>query len=142
MEGDLPAELAKKNHVLFELFAEAPDGPERITQGDGFLEAGKAVCSIPVFRPQFKEEDGSFPAKVTYRFTAKHAASDLLEDDAATKVVEHTAGKLLEVPIRGEINFATDKSFVRPGQAADAKTLCDRIGAAMRIGEDPLLALR
>jgi len=129
VEAELPPELAKKTAVLFELSAKAPNGPERISQADGFVEDGKAKAMIPVFQPQYREEDGSIPTKVEYRFTAKHSHSNLLKDDKAIRIVDHMAGQVIDTHILQDITFALDKSFVRTQEVAPIKEMFQRIQA-------------
>lgn len=116
-----------KTKVSFELFAKTPNGPENISKADANAESGKAKAKIPVYMPQFKDEEGNLLSKVEYYFTAKHSLSDLLKDESVVKVVDHMADLLIDCHILDDVTFATDKSQVRPGQAAVLKTLCDRI---------------
>ena len=129
VEAEIPPELANKTAVLFELSAKAPSGPERISQADGFIEDGKAKTMIPVFQPQYREEDGSIPSKVEYQFTAKHSHSDLLKDEKAIRIVDHMAGQVIDTHILQDITFALDKSFVRTQEVAPIKEMFQRIKA-------------
>ena len=82
---------------------------------------------IPVFQPQYREEDGSIPTRVEYQFTAKHSHSDLLKDDKAIRIVDHMAGQVIDTHILQDITFALDKSFVRTQEVAPIKEMFQRI---------------
>ena len=125
-DGD-PTGTREKTAALFELSAKSPSGPERISQADGFIEYGKAKTMIPVFQPQYREEDGSIPTRVEYQFTAKHSHSDLLKDDKAIRIVDHMAGQVIDTHILQDITFALDKSFVRTQEVAPIKEMFQRI---------------
>jgi len=59
VELELPEEHAHKTKVAFELFAKTPKGPERISQGEGKEDSGKAIGIVPVYIPVYKDEDGN-----------------------------------------------------------------------------------
>jgi outer membrane protein OmpA-like peptidoglycan-associated protein/peptidoglycan hydrolase-like protein with peptidoglycan-binding domain len=141
VEAEIPPELATKTAVLFELSAKAPSGPERISQADGFVEDGKAKTMIPVFQPQYREEDGSVPAKVEYQFTAKHSHSDLLKDDKAIRIVDHMAERVIDTHILQDITFALDKSFVRAQECEPIKEMFRRIRAWQEDHPDAKMAV-
>ena len=123
IEADLPAEHAHKTRVAFELFAVTPDGPESVSKAEGQIKDGKATARIPVYIPEYKDEDFNLLRRVDYYFTAKHSESDLFKDEKAVKTVDHLAAKLLEVHVLDAVTFATDKSFLRTSQAARLKAL-------------------
>ena len=127
VEADLPESQAHKTRVEFELFAETPNGPESISKGQGNIQSGRAVCKIPVYIPQFKDEFGNFLNKVKYFFTAKHSASDPLKDEAVSKDIEEMADRLLECHILQDITFATGKSRVSPKHTPALKDMVARI---------------
>lgn len=127
VEAVLPESQAQKTKVAFELFAKTPDGPERIGAAEGTIKDGKALCRMPIYIPQYRDEAGELLTEVEYWFTAKHAASDLLEDDTVIKKVDRMAEVMIESHVLNGVTFATAKSFVRPSQEASLKTLCERI---------------
>lgn len=129
VEAEVPKEHAHKTKVIFELFAKTPNGPERISQAEGQIDGGKAKCLIPVYMPQYKDESGNLLDKVEYYFTAKHSVSDLLSDDTVVKLVDHMANRLIKSHILQNVTFGYDKSFLRPGKAAQLKAMCDEITA-------------
>jgi hypothetical protein len=47
VEAEIPAEHGNKKRIAFELFAKTPKGPERISQGEGMVENGKAIPGMP-----------------------------------------------------------------------------------------------
>lgn len=55
VELELPPELAHKTKVAFELFAKTPKGPERISQGEGKADGGKAIGVVPVYIPAYPQ---------------------------------------------------------------------------------------
>ena len=87
VEGELPAGHDHKTKICFELFAKTPGGPERISGCEGYFQNGKAVGSIPVYQPQYRDESGKLLAQVQYFFTAKHSMSDLLRDEKVVREV-------------------------------------------------------
>lgn len=89
VEAALPEPQAHKTRIDFELFAKTPQGPESISKCQGTVKDGKAVGRIPVYFPQYRDEDGNLPAKVEYFFTARHSCSDLFKDEKAVKTVEY-----------------------------------------------------
>lgn len=123
IEAELPAEYAHKTRVAFELFAKTPDGPERISKADGQIKDGKAIAKIPVYIPEYRDEDFNLLKAVDYYFTAKHSESDLFKDEKALKTVDHMAETLLEVHVVENVTFATGKSFPRTSQAVDLNSL-------------------
>lgn len=127
VEAELPEVHAHKTKVDFELFAKTPDGPEGISKCQGTIEAGKAKARIPVYIPQYKDEDGNLLTLVEYYFTAKHSQSDLLKDDSVVKEVDHMADRLIKSHILQDVTFATDKSFVSPRNADALKGMVERI---------------
>lgn len=122
---ELPPEFAHKKKVAFELFAKTPKGPERISQGDGMEDGGKATCNIPVYIPAYKDEDGNRLQKVEYYFTAKHSESELLDGSKSPKIVDEMAERLIKSHILQDVTFATGKSFI---QSKHADALMDMRG--------------
>jgi outer membrane protein OmpA-like peptidoglycan-associated protein len=133
VEAELPESQKHKTKVDFELFAKIPEGDdpvggkESISKAQGAIEGGKAKGKIPVYIPQYKDEDGNLMTKVEYYFTAKHSASDLLEDNSKTKVVDHMADRLIQSHILQDVTFATDKSFLSPKNAPALMSMTARI---------------
>jgi outer membrane protein OmpA-like peptidoglycan-associated protein len=127
VEAELPPSQAHKTKVAFELFAKTPGGPERISQADGQIKDGKALAKIPVYIPQYRDAEGNLLSEVDYKFTAKHSASDLLDDDKAIRHVDHMANLVIDCHIVADVTFATGKSQVRPSQVPALKALVDRI---------------
>ena len=128
VELELPPEHAHKTKVAFELFAKTPKGPERIGQGDGKAEGGKAIGTVPVYIPTCKDEDGNRMQKAEYYFTAKHSESDLLDGSKVIKLVDEMADRLIKSHILQDVTFGFDKSFLHPSQASALKAMCDAIG--------------
>jgi outer membrane protein OmpA-like peptidoglycan-associated protein len=124
---ELPEEHSHKTKVSFELFANTPKGPERISQGEGVAKDGKALGKIPVYIPTFKDEDGNPLQKVEYYFLAKHSEAEPLDGSKAPKLVDEMADRLVESHILPDITFATGSSFLRPNQASALKDLCTQI---------------
>jgi outer membrane protein OmpA-like peptidoglycan-associated protein len=124
---ELPPEHAHKTKVAFELFAKTPKGPERIGQGEGKAEGGKAIGTVPVYIPTYKDEDGNRMQKAEYYFTAKHSESDLLDGSQAVKLVDEMADRLIKSHILQDVTFGFDKSFLHPDQAPALKAMCDAI---------------
>jgi outer membrane protein OmpA-like peptidoglycan-associated protein len=141
VEAEVPEAQAHKTKVEFKLFAKTPNGPESISKAEGTLKAGKALGRIPVYIPQYKDEDGNLLAKVEYYFTAKHSLSDLLEDESVIKEVDRMADRLIESHVIEDLTFATGKSQVRADQAAALKALVDCIGAWKERHPDGKLAV-
>lgn len=127
VERELPLEHAHKTKVSFELFAKTPKGPERIGQGEGKADGGKAVGTVPVYIPTYKDEDGNRMQKAEYYFTAKHSESDLLDGSKVTKLVDEMAERLIKSHILQDVTFGFDKSFLHPDQAPVLKSMCDTI---------------
>ena len=75
VEAEIPPSLAHKTRVEFQLFAKTPDGPEAISKCEGNVKEGKARGKIPVYIPQYLDEEGNLLPRVEYWFTAKHRAS-------------------------------------------------------------------
>ncbi|MDB5105225.1 MAG: putative outer membrane protein, partial [Fibrobacteres bacterium] len=125
---ELPEDLAHKTKVTFELFAKTPKGPERISQGEGAADAGKATCKIPVYIPAYKDEDGNSMQKVEYYFLAKHSEADPLDGSKSPKVVDEKADRVIESHIVEGITFEFDSSFLHPKHAAKLKDMCALIG--------------
>lgn len=59
VEAEIPPESGDKKRVFFELYARTPRGPERISQGEGMADGGKAVCRVPVYIPNSKTRMGT-----------------------------------------------------------------------------------
>lgn len=129
VEAVIPKAHAHLTKVAFELFAKTPNGPESISKAEGQVEGGKAKGRVPVYIPQYKDEDGNLMAKVEYYFSAKHSMSELLMDDSVLKLVDEMADRVLESLVLEHVTFATDKSLVRPNQGASLKAMCDKIKA-------------
>ncbi len=140
VEVELPPEHAAKKKVVFELFAKAPGGPERISQAEGMEDGGKARSRIPVYQPQYKE-DGLPPKKADYYFTCKHSQSDLLKDDKANKTVDHMADRQIESHILDGLTFAFDSSFLHPAHAPLLKEMCANIKEWRKKNPDGKLAV-
>jgi outer membrane protein OmpA-like peptidoglycan-associated protein len=138
---ELPKEHAHKTKVTFELFAKTPQGPERISQGEGVAKDGKALCKIPVYIPQFKDEDGNLMPKVEYYFVAKHSEAKPLDGSKAPKLVDGMAERLIETHILPDITFATGKSVLHPKHAEALKDMCSRIEAWREKNPDGKLAV-
>lgn len=126
---ELPKEHAHKTKVAFELFAKTPQGPERISQADGTAKDGKAICKIPVYIPNYKDEDGNRMRKVEYYFLARHSEAKPLDGSKAPKLVDEMAERLIETHILPDLTFATGKSFLHPRHAPALKEMCSRIEA-------------
>lgn len=141
VELELPAEHASKKKVTFELFAKTPADPERISQVEGFEEGGKAKAKIPVYQPNYLDEEGNLLASVDYYFTAKHSQSDLLKDEKATKTVDGKADRAIESHVMEETTFATDSSFIHPRRKPSLLALRDRIKAWKKKYPDATIAL-
>ncbi len=141
VEAQLPEASAHKTKVAFELFAKVPGKLERISQAEGQIADGVAKAKIPVYIPQYKDADGNPLDKVEYYFTAKHADSDLLDDDTVTKLVDHMANLLIDCHIVSDVTFATDKSQVRIGQKEAMKAMVDRVGQWKQDHPDGKLAV-
>lgn len=141
VEADLPESQASKTRVDFELFAKTPEGPESISKAQGHIDKGKAKTRIPVYIPQYKDEDGNHLAKVEYYFTAKHGASDLLKDESKIKLVDRMAERHIESHILQDVAFATGKSFVSPRHAPALKSMVSRIKAWKATHPDAKLAV-
>jgi outer membrane protein OmpA-like peptidoglycan-associated protein len=141
VELDLPPEHAHKTKVAFELFARTPNGPERISQGEGKADGGKAVGTVPVYIPTYKDEDANRMQKVEYYFTAKHSESDLLDGSKAPKIIDEMAERLIKSHVLQDVTFGTGKSFVHPKQAPALKSMCDAIGKWRKEYPDGKLAL-
>jgi outer membrane protein OmpA-like peptidoglycan-associated protein len=129
VDVELPPEVAHKKKVAFELFAKTPKGPERISQGDAMEKDGKATCKIPVYIPNFRDDDGNRLQKVEYYFLAKHSEADPLDASKSPKVVDEMADRLIESHILPDITFATGSSFLHPDHAAELKGLRESIKA-------------
>ena len=71
VEAQLPEGQAHKTKVDFELFAKTPNGPESVSKAHGTIAGGRAKGKVPVYFPQYKDEDGNLLAKVQFFFTAK-----------------------------------------------------------------------
>jgi outer membrane protein OmpA-like peptidoglycan-associated protein len=128
VELELPPEHAHKTKVAFELFAKTPKGPERIGQGEGKAEGGKAIGTVPVYIPTYKDEDGNRMQKAEYYFTAKHSESDLVDGSKVIKLVDEMADRMIKSHILQDVTFGFDKSFLHPDQASALKAMCDAIG--------------
>lgn len=124
VEVKIPEALAHKTRVTFQLLAKTPQGPEKISKGEGTAKDGKAVCRIPVYIPAYRDEDGNLMPKVEYYFLAEHSDSELLDGSDTPKLVEEMADRLIATHTLPELTFATGKSFLHPGQAAALKDLC------------------
>ena len=127
VELELPDEFAHKTKVAFELFAKTPKGPQRISQGEGHAELGKAKCTIPVYIPDYKDADGNRMQKVEYYFIAKHSESAPLNGEKSPKLVDEMADRLIESHILQDITFGSNKSVLRPSSTAALKVLCSQI---------------
>ncbi|MDQ3003193.1 MAG: peptidoglycan-binding protein [Fibrobacterota bacterium] len=128
VDAAIPEEHAHKKKIAFELFAKTPKGPERISQGEGMVEAGKAKCTIPVYIPQYKDEGGNLLQKADYYFTAKHSLSELLDGaKAALKTIDEMAERLIDTHIIQNLTFAFDKSFLHPRHAGLLNDMCAKI---------------
>lgn len=127
VEALLPESHAHKTKVAFELFAKTPEGPERIGAAEGVIENDKATCRMPIYMPQYRDEAGELLTEVEYWFTAKHSASDLLEDDTVIKKVDRMADLMIESHVINGVTFTTGKSFVRASQKEALKALCESI---------------
>ena len=141
VELELPPEHAHKTKVAFELFAKTPKGPERISQGEGNADGGKAVGSVPVYIPAYKDEDGNRMQKVEYYFNSKHSESEPLDGSKAPKLVDELAERLLQCHVLPDVTFGTGKCFIHPKQAATLKTLCEAIKAWQKENPDGKLAV-
>lgn len=141
VEAVLPENLAHKTKVAFELFAKTPAGDESISKADGTLSDGKAVAKIPVYIPQYRDEEGSLLSQVDYYFSATHSASDPLKDDTVLKHVDEMAGRVLDSHIVAEATFDTGKSQVRPDKARSLQALADRVVAWKEKHPDGKLAV-
>ncbi len=119
----LPKENAIKTRVTFELFAKTPKGEERICSGEAHAKEGKATCSIPVYIPAYKDENGKRLQKVEYFFIAKHSEAEPLDGSKAPKMVDEMAERVLETHIIQNVTFVTGKSFIRASEATDLKAL-------------------
>lgn len=138
---DLPPDLAHKTKVSFELFAKTPKGPEKISQGDANAQEGKATFKIPVYIPNYQDEDGNRLRKVEYYFNAKHSEADPLDGSKAPKVVDEMADRVIESHILPDITFATALSFLHPDHAAELKGLRASIDAWKKKTPDGKLAI-
>jgi hypothetical protein len=123
--------IRTRTRVLFELFAESPEGPpERISQGEGFIRDRdqKAVCRIPVFLPQWKNASSADPDQgVRYFFWAKHSCSELLKGNKESRLVKHESPRVIaSYTLPGHL-FSTRTSFLLPGHWADLKGLCAQV---------------
>src|SRR5690606_31920297 len=127
VEAVLPEAYAHKTRVEFELFAKTPNGPERISRCQGHIESGKAKGWIPVYIPNYRDEDGNLLQKVEYYFVAKHSESDPLDGSKAPKLVDEMAERLIKTHILPDLTFAFDKSFLHPGQADALKRMSAEI---------------
>ena len=123
VELELPEEHAHKTKVGFELFAKTPKGPERISQADGVAKDGKAHCRIPLYIPNFLDEDGNRMQKVEYYFLARHSEAEPLDGAKAPKLVDEMAERLIESHMLPDITFGTNTSFLHPKHAAELKNL-------------------
>jgi outer membrane protein OmpA-like peptidoglycan-associated protein len=141
VEATVPEAHAHKTRVAFELFAKTPKGPERISQAEGQIKDGKALAKVPVYIPQYRDEEGNFLAVVEYYFTAKHSLSDLLLDDTVVKKVDHLADRLIKSHILQNVTFGYDRSFLRPAKAPQLKALCEEIKAWKEEHPDGKLAV-
>ena len=141
MEATVPEAHAHKTRVAFELFAKTPTGPERISQAEGQIKEGKALAKVPVYIPQYRDEEGNLLAVVEYYFTAKHSMSDLLSDDTVVKKVDHLADRLIKSHILQNVTFGYDRSFLRPAKAPQLKALCEEIKAWKEEHPDGKLAV-
>ncbi len=141
VELELPEENSHKTKVSFELFANTPKGPERISQGDGVAKEGKASCKLPIYIPSFMDEDGNRLEKVEYYFLAKHSQAEPLDGSKAPKLVDEMAERLVESHILPDINFAIGSSFLHPRHAAELKTLVASIQEWQKKTPDGKLAL-
>ncbi len=129
VEVELPEEHKNKKKVLFELYAKTPADPERISQAEGFEEGGKAKARIPVYQPNYLDDDGNLLAKVDYYFTAKHSQSDVLKDDSVVRTVDAKSDRVIESHVLEETTFDTDSSFIHPRRVPGLQALRDRIKA-------------
>ena len=129
VEIDLPEEHAYKTKVVFVLFAKTPNGSERVVQGEGHAEGGKAKCRIPIYIPKCKDADGNRMEKVEYFFTAKHSESVLFDGSKTPKTITGMAERLIESHILPDLTFASGKSFLHPKHAAELKEMCMTIKA-------------
>jgi outer membrane protein OmpA-like peptidoglycan-associated protein len=128
VDVELPPEVAHKKRVAFELFAQTPKGPERISQGDAMAEDGKATFKIPVYIPNYRDEAGDPLRTVEYYFVARHSEAEPLDASKTPKQVDEMADRVLETHILQNVTFATGKSFIRTSEAGDLKAL----GVAVR----------
>ncbi len=121
----LPEEHAHKKKVTFELFAKTPKGPERISQGEAMADdASKAICKIPVYIPNYTDEDGNRLEKVEYYFLAKHSEAEPLDGQDSPKLVDEMADRLIESHILPDITFKTNSSYIHPKHAEEIKGMC------------------
>lgn len=141
VELELPENIAHKTKVAFELFANTPKGPERISQGEGKAEAGKAICTVPVYIPTYKDEDGNRMQKAEYFFTAKHSESDPLDGSKAPKIIDEMADRLIKFHVLPDLTFGFDKSYLHPNQADALKKMCDEIKSWREENPDGKLAI-
>jgi outer membrane protein OmpA-like peptidoglycan-associated protein len=125
---DLPPDLAHKTKVSFELFAKTPKGPERVSQAEGVAESGRAKAKIPVYIPNYQDEDGNRMEKAEYYFNAKHSEAEPLDGSKSPKLVDEKADRVIESHIVEGANFAFDSSFLHPDQAGKLKNMCASIG--------------
>ncbi|MBW8886849.1 MAG: peptidoglycan-binding protein [Fibrobacteres bacterium] len=86
-------------------------------------EDGKATLKIPVYIPNFRDEDGNNLQRVEYYFIARHSEAEPLDGSKAPKVVDEMADRVLEMHILQNLTFATGKSFIRASEAGDLKAL-------------------
>lgn len=141
VEAETPPSLAHKTRVEFQLFAKTPNGPEAISKCEGNVKEGKARGKIPVYIPQYRDEEGNLLPRMEYWFTAKHADSYLFQDDKVVKAVDHLADRLIQSHILQDLTFATGKSFIRPGNPAVLKSMVKRIAAWKKDHPDGKLAI-
>ena len=141
VELELPPEHAHKTKVAFELFAKTPKGPERISQGDGKADGGKAIGTVPVYIPTYKDEDGNPLQKAEFYFKAKHSESEELDGSKAIKVVDEMAERLIKTHILPAVTFGFDKSFLAPNQTSALQEMCKSIEAWRKEHPEGKLAL-
>lgn len=141
VDVELPPEVAHKKKVAFELFAKTPKGPESISKGEAMEKDGKATCTIPVYIPNFRDDDGNRLQNVEYYFLAKHSEADPLDASKSPKLVDEMADRLIESHILPDITFATGSSLLHPDHAAELKGLRESIKAWKKKTPDGKLAV-
>ncbi|GEM_PF-5727973 len=128
VEVEIDREYAHLTKINFTLFANTPGGVERISQGEGTTVKGKAIGSVPIFIPAYRDADGNPLRKVDYFFFATHSLIAPAGHPSPTKTVNGMAERVIKSHIIQNVTFTTNKCFLSPDQSPALKAMCTVIG--------------